>query len=129
MDTKAFAQMLLASHFSGTVIPATSPFLSSNLKKRLKMLQKPKTRFGYAHRILALPIVFTLVFVYAVNAKNKEILKDNKKIEQIVSQIKKDTVKVLDIDERIRVQSDSVRMYSEQLRTEDEKISWILLSI
>lgn len=122
MDTKAFAQMLLASHFSGTVIPATSPFLSSNLKKRLKMLQKPKTRFGYAHRILALPIVFTLVFVYAVNAKNKEILKDNKKIEQIVSQIKKDTVKVLDIDERIRVQSDSVRMYSEQLRTEDEKI-------
>ena len=61
MDTKAFAQMLLASHFSGTVIPATSPFLSSNLKKRLKMLQKPKTRFGYAHRILALPIVFTLV--------------------------------------------------------------------
>ncbi len=93
MDTKAFAQMLLASHFSGTVIPATSPFLSSNLKKRLKMLQKPKTKFGYAHRILALPLVFTLVFVYAVNAKNKEIEKTNKVIEAQLKEIKKDTIK------------------------------------
>lgn len=93
MDTKAFAQMLLASHFSGKVIPATSPFLSSNLKKRLKMLQKPKTKFGYVHRILALPIVFTLAFIYMVNAKNKEIGKINESIEKQVSKAKSDTVK------------------------------------
>ncbi len=93
MDTKAFAQMLLASHFSGTVIPATSPFLNSNLKKRLKMLQKPKTKFGYAHRILALPLVFTLAFVYAVNAKNKEIEKTNKEIEARLSETRNDTIK------------------------------------
>lgn len=37
-DTKAFAQMLLASKFSGTHLPATSPFLSSNLKKDYKCL-------------------------------------------------------------------------------------------
>ncbi|MFC3157873.1 BlaR1 peptidase M56 [Chryseobacterium arachidis] len=91
-DTKAFAQMLLASHFSGNQLPATSPFLSSNLKKRLKMLQKPQTKFGYARRILALPVVFTVAFAYLVNAKNQEIKATNKEIEKAVSQIKKDTI-------------------------------------
>jgi hypothetical protein len=57
-DTRAFAQMLLASNFSGNILPATSPFLSSNLKKRLKMLTTQKTKFSYARRILALPILF-----------------------------------------------------------------------
>lgn len=91
-DTKAFAQMLLASHFSGNQLPATSPFLSSNLKKRLKMLQKPNTKFGYARRILALPVVFTIAFAYLVNAKNQEIKATNAEIEKAVSQIKKDTI-------------------------------------
>lgn len=88
MDTKAFAHMLLASHFSGTVIPGTSPFLGSNLKKRLKMLQKPKTKFGYAHRILALPLVFTMAFAYAVNAENKEIIEINSGIERLMKDTK-----------------------------------------
>lgn len=86
-DTKAFAQMLLASHFSGTMLPATSPFLSSNLKKRLKMLQKPKTKFGYARRIFALPMIFTLAFAYMVNAKNKEIEKVNNDIQKMVKSL------------------------------------------
>lgn len=92
-DTKAFAQMLLASHFSGTQLPAASPFLSSNLKKRLKMLQKPKTKFGYARRILALPVLFTVAFAYLVNAKNQEIEQTNLSIKKAVSEIKHDTVK------------------------------------
>ncbi|NML70096.1 M56 family metallopeptidase [Chryseobacterium sp. RP-3-3] len=91
-DTKAFAHMLLASHFSGTQLPATSPFLSSNLKKRLKMLQKPQTKFGYARRIFALPVLFSVAFAYMVNAKNNEIKETNIAIEEAVSQIKKDTV-------------------------------------
>ncbi|WP_347216443.1 M56 family metallopeptidase [Chryseobacterium sp.] len=91
-DTKAFAQMLLASHFSGTQLPAASPFLSSNLKKRLKMLQKPKTKFGYARRILALPVLFTVAFAYLVNAKNREIEETNLSIKKAVSEIKHDTV-------------------------------------
>ncbi|MGL6128587.1 M56 family metallopeptidase [Chryseobacterium artocarpi] len=92
-DTKAFAQMLLASHFSGTQLPAASPFLSSNLKKRLKMLQKPNTKFGYARRILALPVLFTVAFAYLVNAKNREIEETNLSIKKVVSEIKKDTVR------------------------------------
>jgi hypothetical protein len=89
-DTKAFAQMLLASHFSGNQLPATSPFLSSNLKKRLKMLQKPNTKFGYARRIFALPVLFSVAFAYLVNAKNTEIKATNIEIEKAVSQIKND---------------------------------------
>ena len=92
-DTKAFAQMLLASHFSGTQLPATSPFLSSNLKKRLKMLQKPQTKFGYARRIFALPVLFSVAFAYMVNAKNKEIKATNIEIAKAVSEIKKDTIR------------------------------------
>ncbi|PWN61267.1 M56 family metallopeptidase [Chryseobacterium viscerum] len=92
-DTKAFAQMLLASHFSGTQLPAASPFLSSNLKKRLKMLQKPKTKFGYARRIFALPVLFSVAFAYLVNAKNREIEETNLSIKKVVSEIKKDTVR------------------------------------
>lgn len=45
------------------------------------MLKKPKTKFGYAHRILALPVVFILVFAYAVSAQNKENRLKNAKIE------------------------------------------------
>ena len=83
-DTKAFAQMLLASHFSGEVLPGTSPFLSSNLKKRLKMLQKPKSKFSYIRRIMALPLLFLLPFAYMVNAKNMEIKELNTLIEEAV---------------------------------------------
>ena len=83
-DTKAFAQMLLASHFSGDVLPCTSPFLSSNLKKRLKMLQKPKSKFSYIRRIMALPLMFLLAFAYMVNAKNGEIKELNTLIDEAV---------------------------------------------
>ncbi|MGG5207898.1 M56 family metallopeptidase [Chryseobacterium sp. MIQD13] len=99
-DTKAFAQMLLASHFSGTQLPAASPFLSSNLKKRLKMLQKPKTKFGYARRIFALPVLFSVAFAYMVNAKNKEIKETNIAIKEAVSQIRKDTIPPQETEKR-----------------------------
>ncbi|MGA9212276.1 M56 family metallopeptidase [Kaistella sp.] len=91
-DTKAFAQMLLASHFSGKELQATSPFLSSNLKKRLTMLKKSKTKFGYARKILALPLLFTLAFMYLVNAKNKEIKITNLEISELISEMKKDSL-------------------------------------
>ncbi|WP_029293578.1 M56 family metallopeptidase [Chryseobacterium hispalense] len=108
-DTKAFAQMLLASHFSGNQLPATSPFLSSNLKKRLKMLQKPKTKFGYARRIFALPVVFSVAFAYLVNAKNQEIKATNKEIEKAVSQIKKEN--------KISIKKDTITPQSSKDKT------------
>ncbi|MCU7616822.1 M56 family metallopeptidase [Chryseobacterium sp. PBS4-4] len=92
-DTKVFAQMLLASHFSGNQLSVTSPFLSSNLKKRLKMIQKPKTKFGYVRRISALPVLFTVAFAYMVNAKNKEVEKVNNEAEKIFNYSEAKTTK------------------------------------
>ncbi|MEF9477995.1 hypothetical protein OWR28_10085 [Chryseobacterium sp. 1B4] len=57
------------------------------------MLQKPKTKFGYARRIFALPVLFSVAFAYLVNAKNREIEETNISIQKAVSQIKKDTVR------------------------------------
>ncbi|MET7037554.1 M56 family metallopeptidase [Elizabethkingia miricola] len=92
-DTKAFAQMLLASKFSGTHLPATSPFLSSNLKKRLQMLTKPHyTKFSYARRVMALPVLFGISFTYLVTAKNKEIAKTNREIAVAINALQQDTI-------------------------------------
>lgn len=84
-DTRAFAQMLLASQFSGNHLPAASPFLSSNLKKRITMLTKSKTKFSYARRLFALPILFIIAFAYLVNAKNREIKETNLEIEKFIA--------------------------------------------
>jgi hypothetical protein len=122
-DTKAFAQMLLASHFSGKELPATSPFLSSNLKKRLKMLQKPQTKFGYARRIFALPVLFTVAFAYMVNAKNKEIAETNIEIEKAVSEIKKDTISPKNnIDQIVERQEAKISKANEELKIQSEKL-------
>jgi len=122
-DTKAFAQMLLASHFSGTQLPATSPFLSSNLKKRLKMLQKPQTKFGYARRIFALPVLFTVAFAYMLNAKNNEIAKTNIEIEKAVSEIKKDTISPKNnIDQIVERQEAKISKANENLKIQSEKL-------
>ncbi len=85
-DTKAFAQMLLASRFSGKPIPATSPFFNSNLKKRLTMLKKPTSKQSYVRRLFALPLLFALIFSYMVNAENKEILLLNNEVEKLIKQ-------------------------------------------
>ncbi|WP_228444878.1 M56 family metallopeptidase [Chryseobacterium echinoideorum] len=122
-DTKAFAQMLLTSHFSGTQLPATSPFLSSNLKKRLKMLQKPKTKFGYARRIFALPVLFTVAFAYMVNAKNKEIIETNTEIDKAAAEIKRDTVSPkTEIDQIVKLQQEKISKASEKLKVQSEKL-------
>lgn len=124
-DTRAFAQMLLASNFSGNVLPATSPFLSSNLKKRLKMLTQQKTKFSYARRILALPILFLVSFALLVNAKNKEIKETNKAIAIAVQTLKKDTTirKKVPVDSLVKFHQEKIKDASEKLKKENEKIA------
>lgn len=125
-DTKAFAQMLLESHFSGSVLPVTSPFLSSNLKKRLTMITKNQTKYSYARKLFALPILFFMVFAYMVNAKNKEITETNKAIEIAVEQIKNDTVpKQSKFDSLSANHSNQTKMYSEALQEDHLKMSEI----
>ena len=122
-DTRAFAQMLLASNFSGNVLPATSPFLSSNLKKRLKMLTQKNTKYSYARRILALPILFGVSFALLVNAKNIEIKNQNKAIEIAVQELKKDTVKEKDVQKLLEAQQAKINKASEKIKKENEKIA------
>lgn len=126
-DTKAFAQMLLESHFSGSVIPVTSPFLSSNLKKRLTMLTKNQTKYSYARKLFALPILFFMVFAYMVNAKNKEITETNKAIEIAVKQIKMDTIqpKQSEFDSLANNHQRQTKAYSDALQEDHLKMSAI----
>lgn len=125
-DTKAFAQMLLESHFPGTTIPATSPFLSSNLKKRLKMLTKSKTKYSYARRIFALPLLFMLSFAYLVNAKNNEIKTTNLQIDKAVDQIKKDTAIVVEtniLPDKVNQAHDGLRETTKQISKDNQMIA------
>lgn len=126
-DTRAFAQMLLESHFSGSVIPVTSPFLSSNLKKRLKMLTKNQTKYSYARKLFALPILFFMVFAYMVNAKNKEIKETNKAIEIAVNELKQDTIKPKksEFDSLATEHQRQTKVYSEALQEDHLKMSAI----
>ncbi|MPS71904.1 MAG: hypothetical protein E2590_02005 [Chryseobacterium sp.] len=123
-DTKAFAQMLLESHFSGSVLPVTSPFLSSNLKKRLTMITKNQTKYSYARKLFALPILFFMVFAYMVNAKNKEIKETNKAIEIAVKQIKMDTIRPK-FDSLVSDHKGQTKAYSEALQEDHLKMSAI----
>ncbi len=126
-DTRAFAQMLLESHFSGSVIPVTSPFLSSNLKKRLTMLTKNQTKYSYARKLFALPILFFMVFVYMVNAKNKEIQETNKAIEIAVNELKNDTIKpkTSEFDSLSMNHQKQTQAYSDALQEDHLKMSAI----
>lgn len=126
-DTKAFAQMLLESHFSGSVLPVTSPFLSSNLKKRLTMITKNKTKYSYARKLFALPILFFMVFAYMVNAKNKEIKETNKAIEIAVTELKNDTIKpnASELDSLATEHQRKARVYTDALQEDHLKMTAI----
>ena len=126
-DTRAFAQMLLESHFSGSVIPVTSPFLSSNLKKRLTMLTKNQTKYSYARKLFALPILFFMVFAYMVNAKNKEITETNKAIEIAVNELKNDTIKpkTSELDSLTTNHQTNTKVYTDALQEDHLKMSVI----
>ncbi|GEM_PF-1014631 len=123
-DTKAFAQMLLASHFSGKVLPATSPFLNSNLKKRLTMLQKSKTQYGYVRKLAALPLTFAVAFAYFVNAKNTEIRTTNHAIATMIRNMDipvADTTRTGNQDELVKLQQEKIAKAADRIQEEHAK--------
>ena len=89
-DATSFIEMLLATRFPETQLPLTNPLISSNLKKRIKMITTPKTSYGYGGRLLALPLLFTLAFIYMVKAENRDITTFNAEIQEFV--LKQDTI-------------------------------------
>lgn len=130
-DTKSFAQMLLRQHYTTMSLPGTSPFFSSTIKKRIKMLtKKQNTKFSYARRIWALPLLFLLSFVYLVQAKNKEIKAENKKIETIVNDLTKEKEPLVilpkaegdTLKNRLSKKKKALEKSSEKLKKEAKKI-------
>lgn len=87
------------------------------------MLQKPQTKFGYARRIFALPVLFTIAFAYMVNAKNKEITETNIEIEKAVAEIKRDTLSPKsEADQIVKLQQEKIAKASEKLKIQSEKL-------
>ena len=89
------------------------------------MLTKQKTKFSYARRILALPILFLVSFALLVNAKNKEIKETNKAIAIAVQTLKKDTTirKQVPVDSLVKFHQEKIKDASEKLKKENEKIA------
>jgi TonB-dependent SusC/RagA subfamily outer membrane receptor len=69
-DAASLAQMLLTTAYPGQQFPLTNPFFFSPIKRRLKMLttnQNPT--FNYVRRLIALPLLAVVVFLFAFRAK------------------------------------------------------------
>lgn len=89
------------------------------------MITKNKTKYSYAHKLFALPILFFMVFAYMVNAKNKEITETNKAIEIAVNEMKNDTIKpkASEFDSLSMSHQKQTQLYSEALKEDHLKMS------
>lgn len=71
-DADAFAKMLLTANFGDFKFLPAQPIFYSSIKRRLLMLTKSKKPgFNYARRLLALPLIATIVCLFAFTIKNK----------------------------------------------------------
>lgn len=91
------------------------------------MITKNQTKYSYARKLFALPILFFMVFAYMVNAKNKEITETNKAIEIAVKQIKMDTIqpKQSEFDSLANNHQRQTKAYSDALQEDHLKMSAI----
>lgn len=89
------------------------------------MLTKNQTKYSYARKLFALPILFFMVFAYMVNAKNKEITETNKAIEIAVNEMKNDTIKpkASEFDSLSMSHQKQTQLYSEALKEDHLKMS------
>lgn len=87
------------------------------------MLTQKNTKYSYARRILALPILFVVSFALLVNAKNTEIKKQNKEIAVAVQQLKKDTIKAEDVQKMLQSNQEKIAKASEKIKKDNEKIA------
>lgn len=127
-DTKAFAQMLLASHFSGNTLPAASPFLNTHLKKRLQMIKTSKTKFSYARKAFALPLFFSVAFACVVHAQNRQIDATNHEVAETIEEIETSTAitksqHITEIEEAGAELPDQVKQSMKVLAEHDTKIA------
>ena len=91
------------------------------------MLTKNQTKYSYARKLFALPILFFMVFAYMVNAKNKEITETNKAIEIAVNELKNDTIKpqTSELDSLSTEPQRQTKVFSDALQEDHLKMSAI----
>lgn len=69
-DTKAFARLLLETSFPGYAPMMTNAFFTSSIKRRLAMMTKQQQPgLNYFSRLMMIPLLFILLFVFSVKAK------------------------------------------------------------
>lgn len=81
-----FASMLLVAAFPSNQYKLTNPFFFSPIKRRLTMLtQNKKIKFSYVRRVIILPLLAFVVFLFAFRIKEKNISNSISKIEQNIA--------------------------------------------
>jgi TonB-dependent SusC/RagA subfamily outer membrane receptor len=85
-DGEAFARMLLATQLSGFAFEPAHPLSYSSIKKRLHMITNShKPKYSYLRRLLFLPLLFTVTFVFALRAHQKKVADETKNLEQLLA--------------------------------------------
>lgn len=69
-DAQAFARLLLETSFPGYAPMMTNSFFTSSIKRRLAMMTKQQhPGLNYFSRLMMIPVLFILLFVFSVKAK------------------------------------------------------------
>jgi N-acetylmuramoyl-L-alanine amidase len=69
-DTESFAQLILSASFPQHTSLLTNAYFQSSIKRRITMITKNKNpKYQYISRILLIPVLFVLIFTFAVKAK------------------------------------------------------------
>jgi hypothetical protein len=69
-DTESFARMLLKAHYGNYFLQPGQSFFYSSIKRRLIMLStSTKTRYSYARRLIALPLLACTIAVFSLQVK------------------------------------------------------------
>jgi|GEM_PF-753918 len=84
-DGEAFARMLLATQFGGFQFEPAHPLSYSSIKKRLHMITNShKPKYSYLRRLLFLPLLFSVTFVFALRAHQKQMAEQQADLEAMV---------------------------------------------
>ena len=69
-DVQAFAKLILEASFPQHSSLLTNSFFQSSIKRRISMITKKHQQFSYLSRLMMIPVIFILVFSFAVKANN-----------------------------------------------------------
>ena len=80
-DVSEFANMILSVNQVNKSVPLTNPFFFSPIKRRLKMLgQKKSLKYSYLQKLLALPLLVSLIALLSFKTKQSFALAKQKKL-------------------------------------------------